>query len=81
MNRFARLAIAAGLVVIGLPAFAQLPPPVPPVLENRIPAPQLPAVTPPVINGPLSEGRDPPDQARCTIHHSSTHSAIGLPTA
>ena len=60
MNRFARLAVAAGLVVIGLPAFAQLASPVPPVLENRIPAPQLPAVTPPVINGPLSEGRDPP---------------------
>ena len=60
MNRFSRLGIAAGLVVIGLPAFAQLPPPVPPVLENRIPAPQSPAVTPPVIHGPLSEGRDPP---------------------
>jgi hypothetical protein len=63
MNRFASLAVAAGLVVICLPAFAQLPPPVPPVLENRIPAPQLPAVNPPVINGPLSEGRDPPAEA------------------
>jgi hypothetical protein len=59
MNRFARLAVAAGLVMIRLPAFSQLPPPVPPVLENRIPAPQSPAVAP-VINGPLSEGQNPP---------------------
>jgi hypothetical protein len=60
MNRFFALAVAVGLVTIGAPAFAQLSPPIPPVLENRIPAPAPPAVTPPVINGPLSEGRDPP---------------------
>src|SRR6266566_4416943 len=60
MNRFASLAVAAGLAVIGPPAFAQLPAPTPPVLENRIPAPQLPAVQPPVINGPLSGGGGPP---------------------
>ena len=59
MKRFVGLAVAAGLVVIGSAALAQINRPMAPALENRIPAPQLPALRPPVINGPLS-GRGNP---------------------
>jgi hypothetical protein len=55
-----RLAIAAGLAlafVTGLAA-AQIVP-IPPALENRIPAQLPPPPQPPIINGPLQQGPPP----------------------
>ena len=47
--------LLAGCIFAG-PATAQLVPS-PPELENRIPAPLPPPPQPPVINGPLAQGR------------------------
>jgi hypothetical protein len=52
--------ILVGLAVLGAaaPVNAQVPLGVPdPALQNRIPAPLPPPPQPPVINGPLSQGR------------------------
>jgi hypothetical protein len=57
-KRFISIAVAAGVVIMGTPALAQITPLEPPVLQNRIPAPLSPPPQAPTINGPL--GGDPP---------------------
>lgn len=55
-----RLAMAAALTLAFgcTPAAAQITP-MPPALENRIPAPLPPPPQPPIINGPLSQAPPP----------------------
>ncbi len=58
MNRLSYVVAAVGVVLVGAPAAAQLTP-LPPELENRIPAPLPPPPQPPIINGPLSQSPSP----------------------
>ena len=58
MPRLVPVVVLAVLVSLAMPAGAQLPSTLPdPNLQNRIPAPLPPPPQPPVINGPLSQGR------------------------
>jgi hypothetical protein len=55
-----RLAVVAGLALAVMTgsAVAQITP-MPPALENRIPAPLPPPAPPPIINGPLGQSPAP----------------------
>ena len=69
LRRFTLAIVIAG-TLFGPPAAAQFIP-MPPALENRIPAPLPPPEPPPIINGPL--GQSPPPGVYVPPH-LNTHS-------
>jgi hypothetical protein len=58
MKRLFAVVLAAGSIIGGASAFAQVLPQIPD-LQNRIPAPLPEPLQPPIINGPLSQSPPP----------------------